>query len=134
MKLTGKAAFVSGAGGGIGRAICLAFAEAEAAVACCDIDAASGEETARLVRNAGARAIAQSCDVSNQAQTEAAAAAHRGFGRVDILVSGAAPHDPSGTVLDTSLPDLHRVLAVNLSGPVLVGRAALPSLLVGGGG
>ena len=48
MKLTGKAALVSGAGGGIARAICLAFAEAEAAVACCDIDAASAEETARL--------------------------------------------------------------------------------------
>src|SRR5260370_32725297 len=109
MKLTGKAALVSGAGGGIGRAICLACAEAEAAVACCDIDAASGEETARLVRKAGARAIAQSCDVSNQAQTEAAAAAaHRGFGRVDILVSGVAPHDPSGTVLETSLADWDR--------------------------
>src|SRR5260370_17924619 len=129
MKLTGKAAFVSGAGGGIGRAICLAFAEAEAAVACCDIDAASGEETARLVRNAGARAIAQSCDVSNQAQTEAAAAAHRGFGRVDILVSGAAPHDPSGTVLETSLADWDRVLAVNLTGSFLLSRAPLPYMI-----
>ena len=48
MKLTGKVALVSGADGGIGRAICLAFAEAEAALACCDIDAASAEETARL--------------------------------------------------------------------------------------
>ncbi len=134
MKLTGKAALVSGAGGGIGRAICLAFAEAEAAVACCDIDAASGEETARLVRKAGARAIAQSCDVSNQAQTEAAAAAHRGFGRVDILVSGAAPHDPSGTVLETSLADWDRVLAVNLTGSFLLSRAALPYMIEGGGG
>src|SRR5260370_37464892 len=52
MKLTGKAALVSGAGGGIGRAICLAFAEAEAAIACCDLDAASAEETSRLARNA----------------------------------------------------------------------------------
>src|SRR5271170_5731570 len=48
MKLTGKVALVSGAGGGIGRAICLAFAEAEAAVACWDIDAASADETAVL--------------------------------------------------------------------------------------
>jgi NAD(P)-dependent dehydrogenase (short-subunit alcohol dehydrogenase family) len=44
MKLTGKVALVSGAGGGIGRAICLAFAEAETAVACCDIDPALAEE------------------------------------------------------------------------------------------
>jgi NAD(P)-dependent dehydrogenase (short-subunit alcohol dehydrogenase family) len=135
MKLTGKIALVSGAGGGIGRAICLAFAEAEAAVACCDIDAASAEETARLVRKAGGRAIAQSCDVSVQAQTEAAAAvAHQALGRVDILVSGAAPHDPSGTVLETSLADWDRVLAVNLTGSFLLSRAALPYMIEGGGG
>ena len=135
MNLTGKAALVSGAGGGIGRAICLAFAEAEAAVACCDINAASAEETARLARNAGGRAIAQPCDVSVQAQTEAAAAAaHRAFGRVDILVSGAAPHDPSGTVIETSLADWDRVLAVNLTGSFLLSRAALPYMIEGGGG
>jgi NAD(P)-dependent dehydrogenase (short-subunit alcohol dehydrogenase family) len=135
MKLTGKVALVSGAGGGIGRAICLAFAEADAAVACCDIDAAAAEETARLARNAGARATAQPCDVAVQAQTEAAAtAAHQAFGRIDILVSGAAPHDPSGTVLETSLADWDRVLAVNLTGSFLLSRAALPYMIEGGGG
>jgi NAD(P)-dependent dehydrogenase (short-subunit alcohol dehydrogenase family) len=135
MKLTGKVALVSGAGGGIGRAICLAFAEAEAAVACCDIDAASAEETAHLARNAGGRAIAQPCDVSVQAQTEAAAATvNQAFGRIDILVSGAAPHDPSGTVLETSLADWDRVLAVNLTGSFLLSRAALPYMIETGGG
>ena len=135
MKLTGKVALVSGAGGGIGRAICLAFAEAEAAVACCDIDAASAEETMRLALNAGGRAIVQPCDVSVQVQTEAAAAAaHQAFGRIDILVSGAAPHDPSGTVLQTSLTDWNRVLAVNLTGSFLLSRAALPFMLEAGGG
>jgi NAD(P)-dependent dehydrogenase (short-subunit alcohol dehydrogenase family) len=135
MKLTGKVALVSGAGGGIGRAICLAFAEAEAAIACCDIDGASAEETARLARNAGGRTIVQPCDVSAQAQTEAAAAAAYGaFGRVDILVSGAAPHDPSGTVLETSVADWDRVVAVNLTGSFLLSRAALPYMIAGGGG
>jgi NAD(P)-dependent dehydrogenase (short-subunit alcohol dehydrogenase family) len=135
MKLTGRAALVSGAGGGIGRAICLAFAEAGAAVACCDIDAASAEETAELARNSGGRAIAQPCDVSVEAQTEAAAAAaHGAFGRLDILVSGAAPHDPSGTVLETSLADWDRVLAVNLTGSFLLSRAVLPYMIEGGGG
>ena len=135
MKLTGKVALVSGAGGGIGRAICLAFAEAEAAVACCDIDAASAEETVRLARIGGGRAIAQHCDVSVQQQTEAAAAAtHRAFGRIDILVSGAAPHDPSGTVLEMSLADWDRVLAVNLTGSFLSSRAVLPYMIEGGGG
>jgi 3-hydroxybutyrate dehydrogenase len=49
MTLTGKAALVSGAAGGIGRAIATAFAQAGSAVACCDIDLAGAEETARLV-------------------------------------------------------------------------------------
>jgi len=135
MTLTGKAALVSGAGGGIGRAICLAFAEAGAAVTCCDIDAASAEETARLARNTAGQAIAHPCDVAVESETKAAAsAAHQAFGRLDILVSGAAPHDPSGTVLDTSLADWERVLTVNLTGSFLLCRAVLPYMIAGGGG
>ena len=135
MRLTGKVALVSGAGGGIGRAISLAFIEAGGAVACCDIDAAAAEETARLAQNAGGRAIALVCDVSGEPDTDAAAAAtHRAFGRVDILVSGAAPHDPSGTVLETSHADWERVVAVNLTGSFLLSRAVLPYMIEGGGG
>ncbi len=86
-----KAALVSGAAGGIGRTIALAFAEAGAAVACCDIDMVSVEETARLVERAGGRAIAQRCEVASETETRAAAAAaNDAFGHLDILVSGAA--------------------------------------------
>ncbi len=103
MQLAGKAALISGAGGGICRAIALAYAEAGAAVACIDIDAEAAAETARLVAEAGGRAMSRACDVADEAQTLAAAeAAHQAFGRLDILVSGAAPHDPSGTILETS--------------------------------
>jgi NAD(P)-dependent dehydrogenase (short-subunit alcohol dehydrogenase family) len=135
MTLTERVALVSGAGGGIGRAISLAFAEVRAAVVCCDIDPRSAEETARLVQNAGGCAIARRCDVAVEAESQAAvAAAHDAFGRLDILVSGAAPYDPSGTVLETSLADWERVLAVNLTGSFLLSRAALPRMIAGGGG
>ena len=135
MTLTGRVALVSGAGGGIGRAISLAFVEVGAAVACCDIDLRSAEETARLVQNAGGRAIARRCDVAVESESLAAvAAAHDAFGRLDVLVSGAAPYDPSGTVLETSLADWERVLAVNLTGSFLLSRAALPRMIAGGGG
>jgi NAD(P)-dependent dehydrogenase (short-subunit alcohol dehydrogenase family) len=135
MTLTGRVALVSGAGGGIGRAISLAFVEVGAAVACCDIDLRSAEETARLVQNAGGRAIARRCDVAVEAESLAVVAvAHDAFGRLDILVSGAAPYDPSGTVLETSLADWERVLAVNLTGSFLLSRAALPRMIAGGGG
>ena len=49
-------------------------------------------------------------------------------------MSGAAPYDPSGTVLETSLADWERVLAVNLTGSFLLSRAALPRMIAGGGG
>jgi NAD(P)-dependent dehydrogenase (short-subunit alcohol dehydrogenase family) len=135
MVLGGKVALVSGAGGGIGRAIARAFAEAGAAVACCDIDVSSVEETAHLIQSAGGRAIAQRCDVAAEAQTHAvASAAHAAFGRLDILVSGAAPNDASGTVLETSLAEWDRVLAVNLTGSFLLSRAVLPQMIAAGGG
>ncbi len=135
MILSGKAALVSGAAGGIGRAISQAFAEAGAAVACCDIDMAGAAETVRLVELAGGRAFARRCDVVVEDETRAAAAAAQdAFGRLDILVSGAAPHDAGGTVLETSLADWDRVVAVNLTGSFLLSRAVLPLMIAGGGG
>ncbi|HUC71969.1 MAG TPA: SDR family oxidoreductase [Stellaceae bacterium] len=135
MTLTGKAALVSGAAGGIGRAIATAFAQAGAAVVCCDIDLADAEETARLVGEAGGRALARRCDVALESDTlAAAAAAEEAFGRLDILVSAAAPHDDGGTVTETSLADWERVVAVNLTGSFLLCRAALPLMIAGGGG
>ena len=77
MTLTGRVALVSGAGGGIGRAISLAFVEVGAAVACCDIDLRSAEETARLAQNTGGRAIVRRCDVAVEDESLAVVAAAR---------------------------------------------------------
>jgi len=135
MTLTEKAALVSGAAGGIGRAISIAFADAGAAVACCDIDMAGATQTALLVEEAGGRAVPLQCDVAIESETrKAAASTQDAFGRLDILVSGAAPHDASGTVLESSLTDWERVLAVNLTGSFLLCRAVLPLMIAGGGG
>jgi NAD(P)-dependent dehydrogenase (short-subunit alcohol dehydrogenase family) len=135
VRLSGKAALVSGAAAGIGRAISIAFAEAGADVACCDIDEAGASETARLVAGAGRRGIAQRCDVAEEPDTIAAVAAARdAFGRLDIVVSGAAPHDRGGTVVETALSDWQRVIAINLTGSFLLCRAALPLMIAGGGG
>jgi NAD(P)-dependent dehydrogenase (short-subunit alcohol dehydrogenase family) len=135
VELVGKAALISGAGGGICRAIAVAFAKAGAAVACVDIDPAASAETADLVSKAGGRSLSQACDVASEKETLAAAeAAHRAFGRLDILVCGAAPLDPSGTVTEVSLADWQRVLDINLTGAFLLSRAVLPVMIAGGGG
>jgi NAD(P)-dependent dehydrogenase (short-subunit alcohol dehydrogenase family) len=133
--LAGKAALVSGAAGGIGRAIAVAFADAGAAVAALDIDRAGAAETARLVKETGRLALVRQCDVASENDARAAViATHAAFGRLDILVSGAAPHDRGGTIIETSPAEWDRVIAVNLTGAFLLARAVLPLMIGGGGG
>jgi NAD(P)-dependent dehydrogenase (short-subunit alcohol dehydrogenase family) len=135
MQLAGKAALISGAGGDICRAIAIAFAREGASVVCCDIAPDRAMETVRMINDIGGQAISQHCDAASEEQTLAAAAAgHAAFGRLDILVSGAAPNDPSGTVLELTMVVWQRVLDINLTGSFLLSRAVLPYMIEGGGG
>ena len=130
--LHGKAAIVTGAGGGICRAIALAFAGAGAKVACLDLDAQSAEETAR---RAGADAVGIGCDVSSEAETfRAVEQAAKALGGVHVLVNGAAMKDPSATVLELDLAAWNRVFAVNVGGAFLMSRWAIPHMVKAGGG
>jgi NAD(P)-dependent dehydrogenase (short-subunit alcohol dehydrogenase family) len=130
--LTGKTVMVTGAGGGIGRAICLAFASAGAKVACLDIDLAAAEKTAGA---SGNEAIVQRCDVSSETETrDAAAATVSKFKAVHILVNAAATDDRNGTILDITAEEWSRVFAVNVTGAFLMSRAVLPSMIAAGGG
>jgi NAD(P)-dependent dehydrogenase (short-subunit alcohol dehydrogenase family) len=130
--LTGKIAIVTGGGGGIGQAICVAFARAGAKLACLDIDVAAAERTATAC---GADSLAQRCDVSSEADTTAAAAAATSrFGGIHILVNAAATDDRNGTILDITIDEWLRVLSVNLTGAFLMSRAVLPTMIAAGGG
>ena len=134
-ELEGRVALIAGAGAGIGRAIARRYAEAGAAVLCADLDAAGAEETARLIAEAGGRAAARAGDASRRADCEAfAAAAEEAFGALHVLVSSIAVNDPSATVLELSEADWSRTLAVNLTGPFLLSKAALPRIIRAGGG
>lgn len=86
--LSGKHALVTGAGGGLGRAICRGFAEFGADVACLDLTDEIATCAAQAVREYGRKALPVTCDVRDPAQIEAAVDAVRGeFGRIDILVN-----------------------------------------------
>jgi NAD(P)-dependent dehydrogenase (short-subunit alcohol dehydrogenase family) len=131
--LIGKSAVVTGAGNGIGLAIALAFAEAGANVACVDLDKAAAKATAAAI---GPAAIAVACDVSKESDVETALSEILTRSpTVQILVNGAAGHDPNGSVLELSLADWNKVFAVNVGGAFLMSRAILPAMIkVGGGG
>jgi NAD(P)-dependent dehydrogenase (short-subunit alcohol dehydrogenase family) len=130
--LKGKAAIVTGAGGGICRAICITFAQAGAKVACLDVKLKNAEETARL---AGDSALAIACDVSSESDTKAAVErAAKNFGRLDVLVNGAAMSDPTATVLELDLAAWNKVFATNLGGAFLMSRWTIPHMAAAGGG
>ncbi|MGB8434621.1 MAG: SDR family oxidoreductase [Burkholderiales bacterium] len=130
--LHGKAAVVTGAGGGIGRAISVAFARAGARVACVDLKPGDAKETAKL---AGDGAVAIQCDVSSESESrDAVERAAKSFGALHVLVNGAAMMDPSATVLDLDLASWNAVFGVNVGGAFLMSRWVIPHMVTAGGG
>lgn len=135
IRLDGRTAIVTGAGGGIGRAIGLAFAGAGAAVACVDRNEDSAAATQAAIAEAGGRAIAIRCDVSRESDAHAAVRATQdAFGAPRILVNAAAADDPNGSVLEVSPEEWDQVFAVNVRGAYLMSRAVLPPMIAAGGG
>ena len=131
--LNNKVAVVSGAAGGIGGAIASLFAREGARVACLDL--APPTVLAAAIQGAGGEALALAADVSREADTVAAVqAVVAAWGGVHVLVNGASPDDPTGTILELSPHDWDRVFAVHVTGAYLMSRAALPHMIGAGGG
>lgn len=132
--LNGKTAVVTGAGSGIGRAIALRLAEDTAKIAIWDINLAGAEETAQMIRDAGGTAIAINVDCSDKAAIHAAAQQTRKeLGPIAILVNnaGIAPFTP---FLESDDDLFDKIIRINLRGPWLVTKEALPDMLAGGWG
>lgn len=122
--LTGKAVLVTGAGSGLGEATARAFAAAGCAVACIDINGTAAE---RVRDDLGAHdSLALGCDVSDaDAVTQAVTQAHERFGRLDVVVNCAAV-DHTLSVDEMTIAQWDQVIGVNLRGPFLFSKAAMP--------
>jgi short-subunit dehydrogenase len=128
--LDGAMVLITGAGGGIGAATALAFAERRSNVLAVDIDEVSAKQTAEACRAAGSRmALAYGSDVAEaEAVADLAAGIHSEQGPLDVLVNNAGV-GLTGELLGMTLADWHWVRSINLDGPVNCLRAFGPTML-----
>lgn len=132
--LTDRVAVITGGGGGIGRAIALAFASVGAHVVIGDIVPERCEETAARVRELGRRALAVPTDVMQTAQTLALIErAATEFGRIDILVNNAGGVSPR-PFIEQSERSWRRHIELNLVSALAATSAAVPLMIKGGQG
>ena len=131
--LRGRVALITGGGTGICRGIALAFAAHGADVAITSRKPDHLEPTAREIEACGVRALALPADVRDpSAVAEAVASIERTFGRLDLVVNGAAGNFVCAAE-DLSPNGFGTVVDIDLKGTYNVSRACLPLLKVRGG-
>jgi NAD(P)-dependent dehydrogenase (short-subunit alcohol dehydrogenase family) len=135
LKLHDRVTIVTGSAGGIGRAIALAMAQAGARVVVSDTRTTEGKVTVDTIRAAGGEAIFVACDVSNSDQvSRLVTASLEHFGRLDVLINNAGISGGSSLAHELELETWDKVMAVNLRGPFLCAKYALPHLISNGAG
>jgi NAD(P)-dependent dehydrogenase (short-subunit alcohol dehydrogenase family) len=133
-RLAGQTALITGGGTGMGRAIALAFSREGASVTVAGRRAEKLREVVSEIEKQGGQALAVSCDVTQSKDAgRAVQESVARFGRLDVLVNNAGALHVS-TVESIPEEDWDRLMLVNLKGPFLMSRAALPALRKAGGG
>ena len=139
-RLDGKVAFITGGGGGIGRATAERFAEEGAKVIIAEINPAVGEPAAESARtfaaNSGGDAHFIACDITDRAQVEAAVRETLDrYGKLDVLhnnAGGSTTND--GPVTEAPEDEFWRVIKLDLYGTFLCSKIAIPHIIAAGGG
>lgn len=124
---TGKVAFVTGAGSGIGRTTAVAFARAGARVALADLSADGLRETARLVEEAGGPVLALTRDVTSEDEVGSALDdTIQAFGRLDVACNNAGVEQPVTSAADITKDEWDRAVGVSLTGMFLCMKHQIP--------
>ena len=134
MRLENKTALITGAAQGLGAAIACRFAEEGAVVFICDLKEDEGKRLEADITGRGGRAFFLTLDVTGeQSWIDAVAAVEKEAGRLDILVNNAGINirEPIETMAEKNLDAM---LAVNVKGPFLGCKHAIPAMRRAGGG
>jgi meso-butanediol dehydrogenase / (S,S)-butanediol dehydrogenase / diacetyl reductase len=132
MGLNGKIALITGGGSGIGAATAKRFLSEGARVCICDVRQDGLDEVARVAPPGSVTACMG--DVSNTEDViRMVAETLKIGGRIDVLVNSAGI-DPSGPQVDGDPEMWRKILDVNLTGPYLTMKEAIPHMIKGGGG
>ena len=127
--LSGRVAWVTGGGSGIGQGAAVELGKAGATVIVSGRRANALAETEALIKQAGGKAEAEAVDTADkQAVERAAAAILDRHGRIDILVNCAGTNVPKRFFKDLAAADWDKVVAVNLNGALYCTLAVLPSM------
>ena len=133
-RLQGRVAVITGAGSGLGRSMALRFADEGADVCCADVNGATAEETAEMVRAKGRKAIVTETDVRDAnalAEMVRRTAAELGDPWVAVANAGI---NRQGTLLTLSEEDWQAVIDINLTGVFLTCQAAAQHMVEAGKG
>lgn len=132
MRFANHVVLVTGAGGRIGGAICREFARAGAKVACCDLDPARAETTARAITGGGGTARAVPGDVGDESHVKRIVEdTTRGLGPIDVLINCAGVF-PNCPVVEMDTAEWDRVFATNVRGPMMLSREVGRQMLARG--
>jgi NAD(P)-dependent dehydrogenase (short-subunit alcohol dehydrogenase family) len=136
VELEGKVAVVTGGAGNLGSASAVRMAAEGAAVVVCDRAGSDLDRVVTEITAAGGRATGHEVDVSDEGEVRGMIdAAVREYGRLDALINTAATVRDSGIVLDRmEVEQWDHIMAVNVRGPMLGSKHAIPAMLANGGG
>ena len=131
MVLKDKIAIITGAASGIGKEIAQEYAREGAKVVIADLALEAAEATAAEIRKAGGTAMAVAMNVTDEGQVDKGVAeAVAAYGGVDILISNAGIQIIS-PIVDLSLDNWRKLLAIHLDGAFLTTRACMRAMIQG---